>query len=117
MVQDCLHLYVIAMAAKVRKRRRKKKEMRGDKRIPAAMPVDLANVATGMTRDISASGIFFETNTEYEPGNSIVMALEFTTPAGRLQFRCQGVIVRVEQHDSRMGVAVKIAESRLRYVQ
>jgi len=78
------------------------------------MPVGLAG-AGGVTRDISASGIFFETETEYQPGNKIDLALEFITPAGRLQLKCRGVIVRVEQHSDRMGVAVKITNSMLSY--
>lgn len=97
-----------------RKFRRRKTETRRDKRIPASIPVDLAN-AQGLTRDISASGIFFETDARYQPGNTIEVALEFTTPAGRLQLKCQGVITRVEEHSARMGVAVKITDSLLKY--
>ena len=88
--------------------------MRREKRVPASMPVDLVN-ARGVTRDISASGIFFETEAGYLPGNTIEMAVEFSTPAGKLQLKCQGVIARVEQHNSRMGVAVKITDSLLSY--
>lgn len=89
--------------------------MRREKRIPAAMPVKLANAHKGVTRDINASGIFFETESEYMPGNSIEMTVDFMTPAGKLQFQCQGVIVRVEKTGERVGVAVKISDSLLRY--
>lgn len=34
---------------------------RGEERVSAALPVDLG-AATGVTRDFSASGIFFETD-------------------------------------------------------
>jgi len=89
--------------------------MRREKRIPAALPVRLANASKGFTRDISASGIFFETESEYMPGNSIDMTMDFMTPTGKLQFKCQGVIVRVEQSGAKVGVAVKISDSLLRY--
>ena len=102
------------MKKTVRKQKGVRRKLRREIRTPASMPVGLAG-GKGMTRDISASGIFFETETDYLPGNSIEMVLEFTTPAGKLLFKCQGVIVRVEQHNARTGVAVKITDSLLRY--
>ncbi|MGH8119434.1 MAG: PilZ domain-containing protein [Gammaproteobacteria bacterium] len=98
-----------------RTRKGRRKKMRGEERIPVSMPISLPN-AGGVTRDICASGIFFETEADYLPGNHIEMALEFITPAGKLQLKCQGVIVRVEQHNARLGVAVKISDSNLRYI-
>ena len=89
--------------------------MRREKRIPATMPVRIANAGSGVTRDISASGIFLEMESDTVPGDSIDMTLDFTTPAGKLQFNCQGVIVRVEQSGDRVGIAVKISDSQLRY--
>ena len=89
--------------------------MRRAKRIPAVMPVRLASAGKGVTRDISASGIFFATESEYMPGKSIYMTIDFMTPAGKLHYICQGVIVRVEQSGARVGVAVKISDSLLRY--
>lgn len=76
------------------------------------MPVDLGT-ATGITRDVSASGIFFETDASFTPGSAIDFAMEFDTPGGKMILKCHGSIVRTEVHDSRLGVAVKITESTM----
>ena len=96
-------------------KRRRHRHVRREKRIPVTMPVRLANTGEGLTRDISASGIYLEMESEHVPGHNVDMTIDFTTPAGKLQFNCQGVIVRVEQSDGRVGIAVKISASQLRY--
>lgn len=92
----------------------KEQEHRREDRIPVALRVDLENSATGIARDVSPSGIFFEVDASYAAGTAITFAIDFDTPAGRLNLRCQGEIVRVERRDTRLGVAVKILESTLR---
>ena len=104
------------MANTVKRPRRRRVEMRREERISASTPVNLAN-AKGVMRDISASGIFFETETRHVPGNDIELAVELTTPAGKLQLKCHGVIVRIEQCGAREGVAVKISDSLLSYAE
>jgi len=86
-----------------------------DERVPAALPVSLDG-ATGITRDVSASGVFFETDVNYAPGSEISFAIELQGPAGKLMFRCRGEIVRVEDRGGKVGVAAKIIESRLEAV-
>jgi predicted DNA binding protein len=97
-----------------------KPEKRKGERVAASFPVVQSN-GKGITRDISATGIFFETETRFEQGSTIDFIVDLDAPADRHQRRCllkfQGEIVRVEQHNSKMGVAVKITDSQLRYVQ
>ena len=67
----------------------------------------------GVTRDISPSGIFFETDAEMTQGSPIHFSLEFENPSGKLLLECSGEIVRVERAGGKVGVAAKILESRL----
>ncbi|OGA22818.1 MAG: hypothetical protein A3H34_04555 [Betaproteobacteria bacterium RIFCSPLOWO2_02_FULL_67_19] len=90
----------------------KTKDHRSEERVRAALPVKLGN-ASGITRDVSASGIFFETDAAYAIGNSIRFAVDLDTPGGRVALKCSGEIVRLEPRDGRIGVAVHIIESRL----
>ena len=99
-----------------KKQIRRKPEKRREKRVAASLPVILAR-ASGLTRDVSASGVFFETDTQFAQGSRIDITVKLTSPAGRMRLECQGEIVRVEQHGTRMGVAVKITDSVLSYVQ
>jgi hypothetical protein len=95
-----------------RKRQQKAREKRRDKRVGAALPVDVGP-ATGITRDVSASGMYFETDASYSVGSPVNIALSLDTPWGKVMFRCDGKIVRVESHDRKVGVAVQFIESKL----
>ena len=81
----------------------------------AALPVSLDR-GVGITRDVSASGVFFETDVNYAPGSEISFAIELRGPAGKMMFKCRGQIVRVEDRGGKVGVAAKIIESRLETV-
>ena len=88
------------------------REHRKEERVSTALPVDLGG-AKGVTQDVSASGIFFETDADYAPGHAISFAVELDTPGGRMRLKCEGEIVRVEPRNGRVGVAVKITQSVL----
>jgi hypothetical protein len=88
-------------------------EKRREERIAAMLPVRLNNAA-GVTRDVSVTGIFFETDAVLTPGSSIEFVVDIDTPAGKRILKCQGSIVRTEACDNRLGVAVKILDSRIR---
>lgn len=85
---------------------------RREERVCAALPVNLGT-ACGITCDISASGIFFETNSSLTPGSPINFTVEFDGPGGKMELKCSGEIVRTEPRDTRVGVAVKIIESAM----
>jgi PilZ domain len=86
-----------------------------EERVTAALPVSLDRGA-GITRDVSTSGVFFETDVNYTPGSEISFSIELNGPAGKLMLKCQGQIVRVEDRGGKVGVAAKIIESRLETV-
>ena len=85
---------------------------RREERVSAALPVDLGT-ATGITRDVSASGVFFETDATYALANEINFTVQLETPGGKMMLRCKGEIVRIEPRGKRVGVAVKIVESTM----
>ncbi len=87
-----------------------------EERVRTALPVHL-DQGTGITRDVSASGVFFETDASYRLGSEISFSIELDGPGGKMMLRCQGQIVRVEQRDGKVGVAAKIIESRLEPVK
>src|SRR5258708_3980562 len=86
---------------------------RAQQRVNAVLPVNMEGRTAGVTRDISPSGIFFETDTEMTNGSSIHFTLEFDNPSGKLLLECSGQIVRIERAGGKIGIAAKIVESRL----
>jgi len=76
-------------------------------RFQIAIPVELEG-GTGTTRDVSLSGVFFETDQSFAPGEEIRLALllERASPTRPVRLQCEGRIVRVTRFDGRIGVAV-----------
>ena len=83
-------------------------ERRQARRYRAALPVEL-EAGTGLTRDVSAAGAFFETGLSFSVGETISfsLVLEHADPGGPLRLQCQGEVVRVEPSASQVGVAVR----------
>ena len=84
-----------------------------EERIATELPVYLDEIARGVTQNVSASGVFFETDKECIPGSEISFSIELDGVAGKMMLKCLGHIVRVEQHGGKVGVAARIIESRL----
>ena len=79
-------------------------ERRGGERYKLALPLQLKN-GTGMTRDISTSGIFFETESAYAIGDTIRLLLNFEHET----LQCEARVVRVEPpRNGQFGVAVEL---------
>lgn len=88
---------------------------RVERRVSASLPVTLENVpdAVAVTRDVSASGIFFETDATLEIDSLVNLEIEIETSGGRRVLKCQGAIVRLEKVENRLGCGVKILSSLL----
>ena len=86
---------------------------RQDQRRAVAMPVELPN-GHGVTRDVSTSGVFFETTLSFSRGDaiSVSLLLEHADPGGPIRLHCQGKVVRVERLHGKIGVAVAIDQHR-----
>ena len=87
-------------------------ERRRDRRVETELPVFLGN-ATGVTRDMSASGAFFWISGAYAVGESISFSMEMKTAGGRMMWKCRGNVVRTEPRKNDVGVAVRITESAM----
>jgi hypothetical protein len=80
----------------------------------AGVPVEFES-GKGVTRDFSASGIYFEADRSFSPGQSIefTLILEHVDYAGPVRVKCRGEIVRVEQNGGKIGVATTINSSTI----
>lgn len=93
------------------------KEHRIEPRERIALPLNLGNGGQGMTRDISASGLFFETDREQRVGGLIEFEIEFDRIDGLMKFKAQGQIVRIEPRGDKTGAALKFLVTRLEPVE
>jgi hypothetical protein len=84
-------------------------ERRLQQRFRIGLPVKLES-GTGTTRDISASGIYFETSRGFRQGEliSFSVAFEHVGTGGPLHMKCEGQVVRVEPLGEQVGVAVRV---------
>jgi hypothetical protein len=80
---------------------------RSAKRYQLTLPVKL-NDGAGFTRDISTSGIFFET----EKAHSVGQTVGLTAKLDGATVSCEGSVVRVEEINGRFGVAVALTAYR-----
>lgn len=85
-------------------------EKRRENRIYAALTVSLQN-ARGVTRDMSASGVFFWTNGTHTIGDLLGFSIELKTAGDRMMWICLGDVARTERRGNDVGVAVKIIEA------
>jgi hypothetical protein len=83
-------------------------ERRRAQRYRLAAPVALQNGSTGITRDISTEGIYFET----ERGHSIGDMVNLSVHLGEASIRCEGRVVRLEQVEDKFGIAVDLTSYR-----
>ena len=84
-------------------------DARREQRISAVVPVSF-NGATGLTRDVSASGVFIETERILPPGTRFELLLEFFSdrPHGPLVVRSDATVVRISETSEMRGMAAAI---------
>jgi len=86
------------------------KNRRAEERVKVELPVRLDN-ASGVTRDVSASGISFEVDANFTSGSEVSFVIELEGFNELMLLQCKGSIIRTEAHGEKIGVAVKITES------
>jgi hypothetical protein len=89
--------------------RKRGREKRGEERVSASLPLNVGGVSA-IARDVSASGMFFETDAVLSVGRPIDVALDLDTPWGKVIFKCTGKVIRLEPHDRKVGVAVRFID-------
>jgi len=91
-------------------------EHRTETREQIAVPVRLTDGATGTTRNLSASGLFFETGDARRVGSLVELSIDLGIDGRPLFLRGRGQVLRVEPLGGSSGLAVKLLESRLEEV-
>jgi hypothetical protein len=86
--------------------------LRAEDREDAALPLYLADGCNCITRDVSTSGVYFESDEEQRVGSEIDFSIDFDSPTGPLNLKCRGTVLRTERRGERIGTAVKILQSR-----
>ncbi len=86
---------------------------RAEDRINMAITFNLENGVPALTRDVSASGIYFETDANQVPGSMISFVLRFNTPGGEMALKCEGQILRTEPRGDRVGIAAKLTTTKV----
>jgi hypothetical protein len=91
------------------------KTQRREDRARNTLPLKVSHDnGVGVTRDLSVSGVYFETSSRYHAGSVIKMTIAFDGPAG-MQLECEGTIVRVEDcGPDKVGIAVSMTSKALR---
>ena len=82
-------------------------DQRSAVRFDAAMPVEIDGLG-GRTHNISATGVYFETDVRQEVGALVNFTLEFTQGGERRRLLCDGKVVRVDRDGPRIGVAARL---------
>ena len=92
-------------------------ENRGESRVRTALPVILEST-TGVTRDLSTSGAYFWAHGGlFVAGDQIRFAVQIRRPVGKMTLMCRGHVVRTEECEAMLGVAVRITESAIEPAQ
>lgn len=87
---------------------------RREPRFPSCFAVTLEG-GEGVARNVSASGIYFETRVRLQPGALVRFTVDYEPQAGgALKMHCQGRVVRIEELDERFGIGACIEELGLR---
>ena len=83
------------------------REQRASVRFDTRMPVQLAG-GTGTTHNISARGVYFETDVQPVPGALVDFTIEYHLRGRRHRLLCEGKVVRVEVRAGKVGVAARL---------
>lgn len=86
-----------------------KPERRAD-RFSIELPVEMGSLQ-GLTRNICATGIYFETDVAQAPGSHVRFTVEVTIRGEKSKMVCEGEVVRVENKDGVVGIAVALSDS------
>ena len=76
-------------------------------RFETELPVEIGNFH-GLARNISATGIYFETEAAPALGSHVYFAVELTVRGEKLKLVCDGQVLRVEHKDGVHGIAAQL---------
>jgi hypothetical protein len=82
-------------------------EQRDAARFAAELPLELEGMP-GVTRDVSTSGIYFETDALREIGPIVSVTLRCQEGGQERLLQCEARVVRVEARGDRIGIAARL---------
>jgi len=65
----------------------------------------------GLTRNISATGIYFETEIAAEPGSRVHFSIEMHVHGEKQKLLYDGEVIRVDHQNGMLGIATKLTVS------
>ncbi|OLP07335.1 hypothetical protein BLL52_1165 [Rhodoferax antarcticus ANT.BR] len=74
------------------------------------LPIEI-NGTSGLTRNVSATGVYFETTVAKAPGSKVQFVVQVMVKGELLKMVCSGEVVRVEHKVGTVGIAVKLCSS------
>lgn len=83
---------------------------RDSDRLDTRLPLEIDGIQ-GLTRNLSATGIYFETQLVQEPGSRVHVTVEVDFRGEKLKLVCEGEVVRVEYHPGGLGIAARLENS------
>lgn len=86
-------------------------ERRASARDSLSLPIALPNGGSGMTRDVSADGLYFTLPSA--AGIETWLHVEFAVPSAGLKFSAAAEVVRIDHRECEDGVALRLHMSRL----
>jgi hypothetical protein len=86
-------------------------DRRSSARDKLSLPIALADGTPAVTRNISASGMFFTLPAGHQLDQW--MQIEFEVPSAGLRFTAAGEVVRIEHGEGEDGVALRLHAPRL----
>ncbi len=88
-----------------------RQENRFEPRVQVKLPLRLANGETGITRDVSTTGLFFEMDGDQSLDSEIDLSVGLSVHGRAVWLPSRGRVVRVEHHGKSTGIAVKLLTS------
>lgn len=79
-------------------------------RVSSELPLEIGGIA-GLTRNVSATGVYLETTADQVPGSRVHFVVEVNVKGELLKMVCAGEVTRVEHKAGTVGVAVKLTSS------
>ena len=87
---------------------------RREERVDTELPVSFDSGA-GIARNVSASGIYFETDARLAPGSAIQLCVVFSdSPSGPLRLHCEARVLRIEEKGNKVGVGACISNFKFK---
>ena len=83
---------------------------RGADRFVIKLPIEISGIH-GFTRNVSATGIYFETSVTKEPGSHVYLTVKWSVRGEQLTLGCEGEVVRIERNNGKLGIAAKLSAS------